>query len=127
MLPKWLIAATSGVLGAAGWGLIEWLAPDKSQWCIPARLLLLTAIGVVLLYLVLGLLYLRLWLHSRKRQAFGVLWDSHKQPICASCDGPLSIHFESSFKCPSCKIEIRPHDEKGQWISAKEAMAKMNK
>src|SRR5689334_5058479 len=82
LLPPWLIAATTAVLGAVGWGLIEWLTPDKSQWSFPARLVLLTVAGVALLYLILGLLYLRIWIRNRTRRAFGVLWDVRNQPIC---------------------------------------------
>src|SRR6266516_321325 len=89
-LPKWLIGVITAVLGALGATLIEWLSPDKLQWSFPARLVLLTLGGVVLIYLILGQLYLRLWLRSRTREGFGVLWNRRGNPVCSKCRAPLT-------------------------------------
>jgi hypothetical protein len=115
-LPQWLIAVTTAVLGATGWGLIGWLAPDKSQWSFPARLVLLTLLGIALLYLVLGLLYLRLWLRSRMRRAFGVLWDRHNNPICPKCHGTLGKADATHFLCGACSATYQVYDETGGMI-----------
>jgi hypothetical protein len=124
-LPPWLIAATTGILGAAGYGLVDWIAPAKVEWSFPARLVVLTIAGTVLLFLVLVLLHLRVWLRNRTHVAFGVLWNSGKQPICASCGGPLSLDGMVSFKCPRCQIYIHPHDEDGLSLLATDALARI--
>ena len=111
VIPPWLIAATSAVLGAAGWALVEWLAPSTSQWSFPARLVLLTGVGVGLLYLVLGLLYLRLWQRNRTRRAFGVLWDVRNQPVCPKCQGTLAKNDGSSWRCGACQSLFGLYDE----------------
>ena len=128
-LPKWLIAATVAVLGALGWALIEWLSPAKSQWSFPARLVLLTLGGVALLYLVLGLLYLRIWLRSRTREGFGVLWNRRGNPICSKCRAPLTKSdqgFGALLYCPACSIYYKLCDlTTGVSISVRDAYEKM--
>ena len=103
LLPPWLIAGTTAALGAVFWALVDWLAPTQAQWALPARTTLLVLSGAALLFLVLGLLYLRLWLGSRTRVAFGVLWDVRNQPICPKCHGPLTKNDGTSWLCGACR------------------------
>ena len=122
-LPKWLIAVTSAVLGAAGWGIVEWLAPDKSIWSFQARTVLLSLLGISLLYFSLGLLYLRRYLRNRTRIEFGIRWDMKNNPICSKCRGPLTGLRTHVFWCPSCKSEWHVTDRHGgsltRWDAAK--------
>jgi hypothetical protein len=110
-LPAWLIAATTGVLGAAAYGLIDWLAPTKAEWSMPARLALLITSGALLLFLVLGLLYLRIWLRSRTRIAFGLMWDSRRNPICSNCRGPIYPFRDHEFYCGPCRSTFAVYDQ----------------
>jgi hypothetical protein len=121
----WLRNAALGVLGALGLAVLGWLAPDKAQWTFPARIVLLTAGAIVLLFLFLGLSCLRLWQRTRKRVRFGILWNGDREPICAKCGGPLEVTNENSFWCPLCQLETGAHGRDGLMMSTHEAIAKI--
>jgi hypothetical protein len=121
----WLSNAALGILGALGLAVLGWLAPDKAQWTFPARIVLLTAGVIVLLFLFLGLFCHRLWQRTRKRVRFGVLWNGDRQPICAKCGGPLEVPNENSFWCPVCQLETGADGKDGLMMSTHEAIAKI--
>jgi uncharacterized Zn finger protein (UPF0148 family) len=109
-LPPWLIATTTAVLGAAGWGMVEWLAPATTEWALPARLVLLVVLAGALVFLILGQLYLRLWLRQRTREAFGVLWNRRGNPICSKCRVPLTKSTGTALFCSACQIGYSLYD-----------------
>jgi len=125
-LPRWLIAVTSATLGGAGWGIVEWLAPDKAIWSFQARTVLLSLLGIFLLYLSLLLLYLRRYLRNRTRLMFGIRWDMKNNPICSKCRGPLSALRVDAFQCPSCKIEWPVTDQLGGYLARWDAVKRMH-
>ena len=124
-LPKWLIAAITGIVGTLWLALVQWLTPDTLRWIFPGRVVLLTVGAAALLFLCLALLYLRLWIRSRTKVRYAVLWNADKQPICARCHGPLYAKDTYSFLCPICNIEIEPRDDSGRPLSPRDALAKI--
>jgi hypothetical protein len=126
-LPKWLIAVLTTIAGAAGWALIDWLSPDKTNWTFPARLVLLTLLALSLLYLVLALLYLRHYLHNRTTIEFGILWDMRNNPICPKCRGPLIKESSTSLKCPTCAAVYIVTERTGDYLMWWDAVKDMDR
>lgn len=124
-LPAWLIAATTAIVGTLWLTVVQWLTPDTLRWTLPARVVLLTIGAAALLFLCLGLLYLRVWIRSRTKVSYAVLWNADKQPICACCHGPLYTKDTYSFLCPICNIKIEPRDDAGRPLSPRDALAKV--
>lgn len=107
MLPT-VIAGAAGTLWLYLAGLI---AKEGQTWTFQSKLVLQVAGLTALVFLYLLVLYLRLWLRSRTKIRFGILWDIHKNPICAKCRGPLGKATGSSLQCPACNIEYEVWDD----------------
>jgi hypothetical protein len=103
-----------------------WLTPEHQQWTFRAKLVLQAGGLLVLVLLYLGGLYLRLWLRSRTRVAFGILWDMRNNPICPKCRGPLTKHSASSLQCPSCQSAWEITDRHGGYVLWWDAIARMD-
>jgi hypothetical protein len=109
-LPPWLIAATLAVLGALRTYCVAHWTPDTLQWTFPAQLVLLLSGATILCVVCLGLLYLRVWLRNRTHIAFGIIWDSNKNPICSSCHGPIYPVDDNRFFCSPCLSYFAVYD-----------------
>jgi hypothetical protein len=91
----------------------------------PARLILLTGGTTAMLFLSVALFCRHLWRRTQKRIRFGLLWNGHRQPICAKCSHPLYVLNDYSFQCPHCQVELGAQGENGFVISPREALAKI--
>lgn len=116
-------ATAAGVLWV---NLAGWIAPEEQTWTFPAKLVLQVAGVLALIVLYLFLLYLRLWLRSRTRIAYGVMWDMQNNPICARCRGPLTKFSSSVLECPPCHTQYQITDRKGAFVLWWDAIAKMD-
>lgn len=119
--------AGMAILGALALALTNWIAPEKTVWTFPARLVLLTMAAVAILFVGLGIVCRRLWKRTRKRVRFGILWNHDKQPLCAKCDGPLHAKDQYSFRCAVCEIVLEAREDDGHNIPPAEAIARVQK
>jgi hypothetical protein len=110
-LPPWLIAATLGALAALWTYCVAHWTPDTLLWTFRAQLVLLTLGAASLCLVCFGLICLRIWLRNRTHIAFGLMWDSNKNPICSSCHGPIGPTSAGSFFCSPCRSYFKVYDD----------------
>jgi hypothetical protein len=103
---------------------IEELTIDQSS-VRPTRFVLLTGGTTAMLFLLVALFCRHQWQRKSRRIRFGLLWDGHRQPICAKCSRPLRVLNDFSFQCLSCQVELGARAKNGLTISPREALARI--
>jgi hypothetical protein len=107
----WLPTVIAGAAGALWLYLAGWIAPESQEWKAPAKIILQAGGLLVLILLYLSGLCVHFWLRSRTKIAFGLMWDSRRNPICAKCHGPLSKDFGHRMACPACAVSYPVYDD----------------
>ena len=93
----------------------------------PSPFVLLAVATTATVLLSLGLFWRDLQRSREQRFRFGLLWDGHRQPICAKCHEMLRVINDYSFQCGACRVELAAREETGVPISPREALARIQR
>jgi hypothetical protein len=109
-LPTLLESLVLAAVPATAIAIGLWVAPEKAEWTLPARVLLLLAALALLAIACLAVLNRRLWKYTEKRNRYGLTWDAHGNPICPKCDAALMKWTDYQLGCPICKNRFQSFD-----------------